>query len=337
MFTPPHTLVLGATGSIGYAITQALLKRQWPVTLLVRNRAKAQSLFAGTPGLTILDGDVQDAARVADAAACADFIVHAVNYPYHQWTGNMARATQHVIDAASRRPGAPATIVFPGNIYNFGLPDGPIRPDTPPAPITRKGQLRVELEATMTRAAEAGRCRLLTVRLPDFWGPNVLNAGIKPIFMAALAGKPMPWLIDADRPHQAVYTVDAAEVTVRLMARDWQTDAANQPATQVWHYGGTTLPSMRSWFGAIAQLTGHRPRLLVYPGWLFPVMGLVDPMMGEVAEMRYLYRNTVLLDDSLTRAALPDFQPTPMRQAQLDTITWFSQTQLGRPFVPALD
>ena len=49
MNTQPKILVLGATGSIGYAVTQNLLARQLPVTILVRNRQKAVDLFPDAP------------------------------------------------------------------------------------------------------------------------------------------------------------------------------------------------------------------------------------------------------------------------------------------------
>ncbi len=72
----------------------------------------------------------------------------------------------------------------------------------------------------LERAANAGTCHVLNVRLPDFWGPNVLNEGVKPIFVNALTGKALPWLINIDIPHQSVYTPDAAEIIVRLMLRN---------------------------------------------------------------------------------------------------------------------
>lgn len=322
-----HTLVLGATGSIGYAVTANLLARQLPVTILVRNRAKAEALFPHQPLLTIVEGDAQDAAVLNRLAQEADFIFHGINYPYHQWFGNMDVVTQRVIDAAAQRH---STIVFPGNVYNFGNIKTPIREDSQPNPCTRKGGLRVALEAMLERAANAGACAVLNVRLPDFWGPNVLNDGVRPIFENALTGKALPWLLNADIPHQAVYTNDAAAVIVRLMTREYQTRSA-KPYT-VWNYGGTTVPSMRSWFEEIAALTGHPLKLQVYSKFVIRVLGLFMPMLREVKEMLYLYENTILLDDSNVRALFPDFRPTPMPQALEETLTWFAEKQLKRSF-----
>ncbi len=109
--------MLGSTGSIGYAVAANLLARHLPVTILVRNRAKADALFPNQPTLTIVEGDAQDAELLNRIAADKTHIFHGINYPYNEWFGNMDTVTQKVIDAASMNK---ATIVFPGNVYNFG-------------------------------------------------------------------------------------------------------------------------------------------------------------------------------------------------------------------------
>lgn len=332
MTTHPTVLILGATGSIGYAITQNLLARQWPLTMLVRNRVKASALFPDAPTLTILEGDVQDGDTLNRAAAGADFIVHAINYPYHQWAGNMASATRNVIDAATRNG---ATIVFPGNVYNFGNTQQPIYEESLPTPGTRKGRLRVDLEAMLEGAAAAGPCRVINVRLPDFWGPNVVHEGIAPVFEGALRGKAMPWLMNADRPHQFVYTPDAAEIIVRLMAYRVAQPLAGRPY-EVWNYGGVIVPTIRAWFSQIAALTGKPAKVRVLGRWPIRLAGLVNPVVREVGEMLYLYDNTILLDDTKVRRLFADFHETPMIEALTATLDWFARHRLKGGFSPAI-
>lgn len=343
MNTTPKILVLGATGSIGYAVTANLLARQLPVTILVRNRAKAEALFPNQPTLTLVEGDVQDAALLNRIAMNQDFIFHGINYPYNKWFGNMDTATQKVIEAAAQQQ---STIILPGNVYNFGSTKTPIREDSKSNPCTRKGRLRVDIEAMLEQAATAGNCRVMNVRLPDFWGPNVLNEGIKPIFENALNGKALPWIANVAIPHQAVYTKDAAEVITRLMLRDWATktqssgiQSVSKPY-EVWNYGGTIVPSIRSWFEQISAITGKPLNVQVYSRFMISVLGLFMPVLREVKEMLYLYENTILLDDQKVLLLFPDFKPTPMTQALTETLTWFSEHELKRLFtakgVPAL-
>ena len=325
--TPNNILVLGATGSIGYAVTESLVARQLPVTILVRNRAKAEVLFPNASTLTIVEGDAQNAPLLNQVAADKTHIFHGINYPYHQWFGNMDVVTQKVIDAAAQNR---ATIVFPGNVYNFGNTKDPIRENSRPNPVSKKGQLRVTIEAILEKAANDGRCHVLNVRLPDFWGPNVLNDGVRPIFEGALTGKALPWLINAHIPHQSVYTKDAAEIIARLMLQD------PQAPYEVWNYGGQTFPSVRWFFEHITALTGKPLKMQVYSRLAISFLGLFLPVVREVKEMGYLYANTILLDDSKVRTTFPDFRETPIDEAISETLSWFAEHQLKRSFTPTI-
>jgi len=306
-------LVLGATGSIGYAFAENLISKQIPVTLLVRDAKKATALFKGNPLVEIIQGDAQDLALLKQVSADKSVIFHGINYLYHQWWGNMDVVTEKIIEAASQNK---ALIVFPGNIYNYGnIPV--ITEETEEIPCTRKGALRVSIEAQLRTAALAGKCQFLNVRLPDFWGPNVLNEGIRPIFENALAGKALPYMIRIDIPHQMVFTKDAAEIMVRLM---------NQPtkeAYRLYNYGGQTQASGKYFLNTVSRLANAPQKTTVYPKWLFTVMGWFMPMMKEVQEMTYLFENTVLLDDSKLRKLFPDFKETPLEDAITETLAWF--------------
>ncbi|SFG43553.1 NAD-dependent epimerase/dehydratase family protein [Pontibacter chinhatensis] len=305
-------LVLGGTGSIGYAFTQELLQNQEQVTLLVRNRHKAQKLFGNWPTLQLVEGDAQDGELLKKLGAEATHIFHGVNYPYGKWQGNMERVTQHVIEAAAM---SKATIFFPGNIYNFGLIRS-ITETSPQQPSTRKGQIRVKLEQLLRQAAAQGKCRVINLRLPDFWGPNVLNEGIAPIFRGALTHKPMPWLYRNDIPHQLVYTPDAARAFYELAK------LPPQEAYNEYNFAGEVVPSIKAWQAQIAEIAGSKAKYKVYPGWLFKLMGLFSADMREISEMSYLWQNTILLNDDKLRRTLPNIKRTPMQQAIAETLAW---------------
>ncbi|GAA3953148.1 NAD-dependent epimerase/dehydratase family protein [Hymenobacter algoricola] len=323
----PRILVLGGTGSIGQAVAQNLLAKGYRVTLLARTPAKAQALFASSANLTIEPGDAEDLPRLLAVSRGHDVIFHGINYPYHQWEGTQERMTQNVIAAASQER---ALIIFPGNIYNFGLTT-PIREDSAPAPITKKGAIRVRQEQLLAEAARAGRCRVPNVRLPDFWGPTVVNDGTIPIFEGALTGKALPWIATVDLPHQFVYTPDAAEIISRLLA-------AGQPeAYEVVNYGGQTVPSVRAFFTRISQIAGHPTvRVRVLPRWLFAVLAPFLPMMKAMHEMLYLYDHSILLDDTGLRRRFPAWRETPLDTAIATTLQWFARHRLNQNFVPAV-
>ena len=75
-------LVLGATGSIGYAFTKVLIDQKIYTTIIVRNTTKAKSRFGESEFLEIIEGDALDENLVKTTAADKQFIFHGINYPY---------------------------------------------------------------------------------------------------------------------------------------------------------------------------------------------------------------------------------------------------------------
>lgn len=67
--------LIGATGFVGSAVLEELLRRQHQVTALARNPGK----IAARDGLTVVQADAQDAAQVAQAVAGQDAVVNAYN------------------------------------------------------------------------------------------------------------------------------------------------------------------------------------------------------------------------------------------------------------------
>ena len=67
--------LIGATGFVGSAVLEELLRRQHKVTALARNPGK----LAARDGLTVVQADAQDATQVAKAVAGHDAVVNAYN------------------------------------------------------------------------------------------------------------------------------------------------------------------------------------------------------------------------------------------------------------------
>jgi len=113
---------------------------------------------------------------LAAAKGCA-VIVHAVNPPgYRNWGQLVLPMLDNTIAAAIAEG---ATIVLPGTVYNYGPDAFPasgdlLAEDAPQRPLTRKGAIRVELEARLERASTQG-ARVIIVRAGDFFGPRAGN------------------------------------------------------------------------------------------------------------------------------------------------------------------
>ncbi len=308
-------LILGATGSIGYAFTRVLLDENVSVTALVRNKEKAEKLFGKNDLLGIEEGDVTDLEKLKSVAKGKQFIFHGINYPYNLWEENMQRVTQNVIEAASQNK---ATIIFPGNIYEFG-PVGEITEDMIPEPETKKGKIRLDLFNMLKQAADEGKCKVIFVRLPDFFGPNVTNGLIKPLFGNAAKKKAVNWLVNAEVPHQFAFTPDAAHVMYLL------SKMKNLPAFANYNFGGYEMASVKELAKQISSITGGPSKVTVIPKWMIRILALFSPVIKELKENYYLFEKNVRLNDEKLKKDLPEFKPVPPEEAIRETVEWFRE------------
>ncbi len=307
-------LIIGATGAIGHAFAKALQDADEHATLLVRDRRKAIALFGDTRGLTIVEGDVNDTALLKTIAKDVKFIFHGANASYEHWANAMPVMTRNVIDAAEH---SGATVIFPGNNYNYGPMDQPISEVTPFNPSTALGKVRVDLERMLQRASDQGRIRTLVVRMAEIWGPNVTNKQFAPVFENALRGKAMPWLISTEPEQQLLFAPDAGRAMVALTKR-------GDPKTyEVINIGGTIVSSVQSWLEQVANVAGTSAKISVVPKFAVSLLGRISPVMHEVASMSYKYETSVILNDHKFRTVLPDFEQTPMKEAIAETLAWF--------------
>src|SRR4051812_4920990 len=109
--TPMHILITGATGQVGSAVLDTLLRAGHQVTTLVRTPHKAEALTLR--GATPLIGDLGTPASYASAAAEADAIVHAA---FDEKNGEALDriAVDALLASATRRTeaGLPSALIY---------------------------------------------------------------------------------------------------------------------------------------------------------------------------------------------------------------------------------
>src|SRR3546814_5466806 len=99
-------------------------------------------------------GDAMRDGDVIGAAAGVSVIVHALNPPgYRHWERLVLPMIDNSIAAARAMGGA--RIVLPGTVYNFDPAMTPlVGEDSAQTPQSRKGRVRVEMEARLEAAAK---------------------------------------------------------------------------------------------------------------------------------------------------------------------------------------
>lgn len=291
----PTVLILGANGRFGCAAAQAFDAAGWHVLAQVRRDA-----VAGMPrGATLVRHALTDTDALVAAAAGAQAVVHAVNPIYTRWEQEAMPALHAGLAVAERLR---AHFLLPGNVYNFGagMP-AVLHEDTPQHPSTRKGEIRVAMEALIAeRAARAGFAASVVCG-GDFFGAGSGGWFDQVVVRSIRAGK-LVYPGPLDVPHAWAWLPDMARAMVAV---------ARQPSPRGfvrWHFEGHTLTG-REFLAALEQAAGsiglrpaHGFRVGGMPWGLLRAVGLLVPMWREFARMSYLWRVPHGLDGTRLRA-----------------------------------
>jgi nucleoside-diphosphate-sugar epimerase len=266
-------LVIGVTGGIGGEVAKALITHGWRVRALARSPEAAKHRASWVGAVEWVSGDAMNEADVVAAANGVAVIFHGANPPgYRNWRGLAIPMLKNAI-AAARASGA--RLIFPGNVYNFGPDAWPLLSETSPQhPQTRKGVIRVEMEAMLWDAAHSG-VRSLVVRAVTYPGEPAVG-------------------------HAWAYLPNFAETIARLADIE-----RSLPPVEVVHFGGHWLESGVEMAKAIGRVAGHLDVKVRPAPWM--LFRLVSPFVGflrELMEMRYLWRVPVRLDNTKLIALL---------------------------------
>ena len=304
-----RVLVLGATGGIGGAMVDVLLARGVSLRALHRQAARDGRI-------DWQQGDAMAAEDVLRAAQGASVIVHAVNPPgYRDWNRLVLPMLDNTI-AAARATGA--TVLLPGNIYNFGPDVFPLIQDgAPQNPQTEKGRIRLVMEERLRQAAQTG-VRSIVLRAGDFFGPGSGNSWFAQAIVKA--GQPVRAITQPGRAgvgHQWAYLPDVAAAMLALLDR--REDLAAFEAAQFgghWDEDGTAITD------AIRRIVG-RPDLPVrrFPWWTLPLAAPFSQTLREIWAMRYLWQQPVRMDNARLVSLIGPEPHTPLDLAVRTSLT----------------
>jgi nucleoside-diphosphate-sugar epimerase len=309
--------VVFGTGQVGSALTAHLAGLGMAVRVVSRSRPP--SLPGGADWRA---ADATDAEAAADAAKGASVIYQCLNAPYAQWPELFPPLQRGVLAAAERNA---ALLVSLENLYGYGPTGGrPITEDLPLAATTVKGRTRAAMTGELLAAADAGRVRVAIGRASDFFGARVTEGSTlgERVFGNALAGRRADFIGNPDLPHTYSYVPDIAAGLAVL-----GTDA--RAAGQVWHLPGPQTVTTRALLDLVAAEVGHPVGIRALPKLAVRALGLVNPMMRELAEMAYEFDQPFILDTSKYQTAFGT-AGTPLPDAIAATVAWY-RTRPGTP------
>ena len=309
MQTTTHTvLILGARGRFGLCAARAFADAGWRVLGQMRAGAKTPKEAA----IEWLGIDLNDTTALVQAARGATVVVHALNpaYTNKAWQSQVLPMTDAAI-AITRALGA--TLMVPGNVYNFGATMPPVlREDTPQLARTVKGQLRIQMEQRLRQSD----VRSVVIRAGDFFGGGkgtwFDTAMVKEIRKGVFT---YPGAPDVSRAW--AYLPDLARTFVAVAQQ-----RAKLPAFEVLHFAGHRITGQR-WLDVLTPLAqsqgwvkpGTALKMAKLPWPIIRIGALFLPTWRALLEMYYLWQTPhALANDKLT--ALIGAEPfTPLSQA----------------------
>jgi nucleoside-diphosphate-sugar epimerase len=302
--TSPRTvLILGANGRLGLATAQAFDAAGWQVLAQVRREA--------APGLPatarVLRQSPAELLAQATHVGPVHAVLHALNPPYTRWATEALPQARSAMDLAQALG---ARLLFPGNVYNFGAQmPALLRADTPQTAQTRKGRIRINIEAELQARCAAGQLQATVLRAGDFFGSGSGNWFDLVIAKDIAKGK-LVYPGPLDRAHAWAYLPDLARAFVAVA------QPRDRPAFEALHFAGHTLTGAQL-LTALTQAAhdvGLAPagpmRQGTLPWALVRLGGWVWPQWRELAEMAYLWKVPHALDDArLSALGLPATTP----------------------------
>lgn len=275
-------VVLGA-GQIGPRLARRLLRRGHRVRLVRRTEAAPPD-----PRIELRAGDMADSDFAVEVCAGAAVVYDCMNPPYHRWPERLLPLAQGGLRGAAA---AGARLVALDCLYGYGRPTEPMSETTPFAPCSVKGRLRVDLHDLRTSAHARGDARVAIGRASDFIGPGLPLSVWNPRFLSRLlAGKPGEVFGDPDRPHAYTYADDVAAGLETLGAEP-------RALGEVWHLPTAPAESTRRIAARLGRALGVAGHVRPLPRWLLRGLGVLSPMMRELAEMTYQWEVDFEVDD----------------------------------------
>ncbi len=312
---PQSVLIIGANGRLGRVLASAFADAGWQVAAHVRREPAGHA----RPGVRFVRAALGDPAALAEEAGRIDVVVHAANVPYTRWRRDAMPMAQGAIGTARRLS---AVLMFPGNVYNFGVRmPALLEEDTPQEPTARKGHLRVEVEQVLREAARSG-LRVAVLRAGDFFGGPGRGAWFDLMMVKSLRSGRVVYPGPTDVVHAWAYLPDLARAFVMVAER-----RAALSQFEVLHFAGhaVTGAQMIECIGAAAHKLGLIPpdaplRVGGVPWPLLRAGGLFVPMLREVAELRYLWYVPHRLSGERLAALIGTVPHTPLERAVEDAL-----------------
>ena len=292
-------LILGGNGRFGQHCTAAFAKKGWQVFAQTRSGKGLDADLAHFERVTHCPVDLENKDALTEIALQCGVIVNGLNPPYGTWQTGAPKITDATIDLAKT---SGATVILPGNVYNFGAAMPELLDEkTPHRPSNPWGKIRCAAEQAYRDAG----VQTIVLRIGDFLQGKPSGNWFDTHMVSKLDKGVFIYPGDSSIPHAHGYLPDAARTVVELATmREMLGIFEDIP------FEGHTLTGedMRR---EIEKVMARPIKLKGIPWPILRIMSLFDKDMKGVLAMRYLWNTPHRLDDTKLKRLLPGYTPTP--------------------------
>ncbi len=309
--------VLGATGALGKATVDELIKKNIHVKILVRDIEKYKSLYPQEklPGrVNVVQGDLDTNQSIATIMENVDTVFLCYNTNLRYWERDMINWTDKIAKVASALE---ARIIYPGCIYNFGLKANLINEEEYQDAKSEIGQLKIALERRLYRAAQEG-AKLTILRFPNIFGPADFNSKYAKIFELAIKKQSSQWQGDVNIQQEFIYSKDAAKAFVNAALSENAVD-------KVFHVAGNII-SVKDWISKVYKFAKSEisPEYHIVSEIRENFKGIFFKDTKLRNQLRYLTQNEIFFDGSLFVKTFGNLEITPFETSIAETVDWYS-------------
>jgi nucleoside-diphosphate-sugar epimerase len=217
-----------------------------------------------------------------------------------------ARAQSYSAITAAEAAGA--TLLFPGNLHNYGkgLP-AVIDETTPMRPSSHKGRLRVAIEDRMAEAVERGM-RAIILRAGDLFGGGP-GSWLDLVIAQEIRHGRLTYPGPIDLIHPWAYVPYLTSALVRLASL-----RNRLGAFESFGFPGHAVTG-REFTTAIARANGRGLQIKRMGWWLIHALGPFVPLSRELSEVAYLWNAPHRIDGAKLEAAIGTVPRTPLDTA----------------------
>lgn len=296
-------LVLGVSGGFGRYMALNLLEQGWRVKVLMRSPAKIPRELLGK--VQIIKGDAKSLTDLSIAARGCEALIYGINLPYKDWHERSIPLLNTSLSIAQQFK---LTFLFPGNVYVYDPKLGPYYFEgSEKKAVTKKGAIRIEMEAMLHRASDQG-LHVILIRAGDFIGKDIPSSWMNYLIKKHKTHYELTTPGPLNVSHTWAFLPDLCKQATNLLENSDQAEGKFQD----FHFAGHSF-TFSELKRAIQTHTGKPVKVKKFPWWLIKLLSLISQPIKEVREIKYLwFKQMDLKTSDNQKKSLPMSQHTSL-------------------------